>query len=86
VSVLQSDCEKPVWNGGVLRSPRRMRHAAGESVKIRPPHSPGFSASPARSQSGPSDVLRMIRSPYSYNLSFLKKEEVMMVVSRSSTA
>jgi len=73
-----------VWNPWVLRSRRRTCHAGVEDVKIQSSHSPGFSASPGRCQSGPSDVLRMIRSPYSYNLSFLKKT-VMIVASRSST-
>ena len=84
MSVLQPACEKAVWNPWVLRSRRRICHAGVEDVKIWPSHSPGFSASPGRCQSGPSDVLRMIRSPYSYNLSFLKKT-VMIVASRSST-
>jgi len=84
VSVLQPACGKAVWNPWVLRSRRRTWHAGVEDVKIRPAHSPGFSAPPGRFQSGPSDVLRMIRSPYSYNLSSLKKT-VMIVASRSST-
>ena len=84
MSVLQPACGKPVWNPWVLRSRRRTCHAGVEDVKIQSSHSPGFSASPGRCQSGPSDVLRMIRSPYSYNLSSLKKT-VMIVASRSST-
>ena len=84
MSVLQPACGKPVWNPWVLRSRRRTCHAGVEDVKIQSSHSPGFSASPGRCQSGPSDVLRMIRSPYSYNLSFLKKT-VIIVASRSST-
>lgn len=56
-----------------------------ETVEIRASHSPGFSASQARSWSGPSEVLRMIRSPYSYNLSFFKKTE-MIVALRSFPA
>jgi hypothetical protein len=85
VSVLQRDCGKAVWNSDVLRRPPRMRGTGVKDVNIRPHHSPCFSASQRRSQSGPSDVLRMIRTPYSYNLSFLKKE-LMMVVPRSSPA
>ncbi len=85
MKVLQPDCGKAVWNRGVLRSPRRTCRTGGEDVNIRPPHSPGFSARERRSRSGPSDVLRMIGSPYSYNLSFLKKE-VMMVAPRNSSA
>ena len=84
MSVLQPACGKAVWNPCVLRRRRHIGHPGVEDVKIRPSHSPGFSASPHRCQSGPSDVLRMIRSPYSYNLSFLKKT-VMIVASRSST-
>jgi hypothetical protein len=44
-----------------------------KDVEIRSHPSPGFSTPPRRSQTGPSEVLRMIRSPYSYNLSFLKR-------------
>jgi len=85
VKVLQPGCGKPVWNRGVLRSPCHLCRTGGEDVHIRPQHSPRFSARERRSRSGPSDVLRMIRSPYSYNLSFLKKK-VVMVAPRSSSA
>jgi hypothetical protein len=85
VSVLQPACGNPVRNRRVLRRPGDVRHAGVEDVKIRPSQSPAFSASPARSQSGPSEVLRMIRTPYSYNLLFFKNT-VMMVAPRSSTA
>jgi hypothetical protein len=51
-----------------------MGHRSVETVEITASHSPGFSASQARSRSGPSEVLRMIRSPYSYNLSFLRRQ------------
>jgi hypothetical protein len=84
VSVLQPVCGKAVWNPRVLRSRRLTSHDGVKDVKIRPFHSPGFSAPPGRFQSGPSEVLRMIRSPYSYNLSFLKKT-VMIAAPRSST-
>jgi hypothetical protein len=85
VSVLQRACGNPVWNRGVLRSFGAPCHGRVQTVEIRPSHSPAFSAPRGRSQSGPSEVLRMIRTPYSYNLLFLKKT-VMMVAPRSSTA
>lgn len=72
-------------NSLVLRRPAGKRHTNVETVEIMASHSPGFSASQARSWSGPSEVLRMIRSPYSYNLSFLKKT-VIVVALRSSPA
>jgi hypothetical protein len=74
-----------VRNAPVLRSSAAGCHTAVDTVEISPSHSPAFSASRGRSWNGPSEVLRMIRSPYSYNLLFLKKK-VMMVAPRSSTA
>ena len=73
-----------MWNRGVLRSRRQARHTGVKDVNTRSLNSPGFSASQRGSRSGPSEVLRMIRSPYSYNLLFLKKT-VMMAAPRSST-
>ena len=72
-------------NPRVLRRSGATRRVSVNSVEISPSHSPAFSASPGRSWSGPSEVLRMIRSPYSYNLLFLKKT-VMMVAPRSFPA
>ena len=83
MSVLQPACGNPVWNRGVLRSRGQAHHEGVEDVNIRTPHSPAFSAPQRGFGSGPSEVLRMIRSPYSYNLLFLKKT-VMMVAPRSS--
>jgi hypothetical protein len=60
-----------------------MCHAGVNDVEISVRHYPAFFPSQARSWSGPSEVLRMIRCPYSYNLSFFKKT-VMIVAPRSS--
>ena len=84
MSVLQPACGERVRNAAVLRRNRIQCRDGVDDVEIRPRHSPAFSAQRRRSWSGPSEVLRMIRSPYSYNLSFLKKT-VMIVASRSST-
>jgi hypothetical protein len=85
MSVLHPTCGEPVRNPPALRRDRRTCVAAVKHVEIPAPASLRFSTPPGRSQTGPSEVLRMIRSPYSYNLSFLKNS-VMFVAPRSSPA
>ena len=68
MSVLQPACGNPVRNPAGLRRTSRPRAGTVEGVQSLPEHSPGFSTPRPRSWSGPSEVLRMIRSPYSYNL------------------
>jgi hypothetical protein len=73
MSVLQPACGKPVRNPWHLRTDPRTSPETVEGVETRPSHSPCFSTLSRGSLTGPSEVLRMIRSPYSYNLSFLKR-------------
>jgi HD-like signal output (HDOD) protein len=74
-----------VRNWQVLRRTGNASGISGEDVENQARQCPVFSARLRRSWSGPSEVLRMIRSPYSYNLSFLKKT-VMIVAPRSLPA
>ena len=85
MKVLQPTCGEPVRNPGTLRRVRHTCVAAVEHVEIPARPSLRFSTPCRRSQTRPSEVLRMIRSPYSYNLSFLKNS-VMFVAPRSSPA
>jgi hypothetical protein len=71
VTVLHPACGKPVRNPWHLRTDTGTCVEAVKDVEIRSHLSPGFSTPPRRSQTGPSEVLRMIPSPYSYNLSLL---------------
>lgn len=73
MSVLQPACGKPVRNPWHLRTDPGTCAGTVEDVETRLSQSPCFSTLPRGSQTGPSEVLRMIRSPYSYNLSFLKR-------------
>jgi len=73
VSVLQPACGKAVRNPWHLRTDPGTCVGPVEDVETLPSHSPCFSTPSRGSQTGPSEVLRMIRSPYSYNLSFLKR-------------
>jgi hypothetical protein len=73
MTVLQPACGEPVRNPPALRRARRTCNGGVEHVEISVRPSLRFSTPHRRSQTGPSEVLRMIRSPYSYNLSFLKK-------------
>jgi hypothetical protein len=85
VTVLHPACGKPVRNRWHLRTDAGICLAPVKDVEIRSHPSPGFSTPQRRFQTGPSEVLRMIRSPYSYNLSLLKTS-VMIVAPRSTHA
>ena len=85
MSVLHPACGDPVRNAAVLRRVRRTCFAGVKHVEIPGHPSTQFSTPRRRSQTDPSEVLRMIRSPYSYNLSFLKNS-VMFVAPRSLPA
>ena len=85
MNVLHPACGEPVRNPAVLRRARRTCVAGVKHVEIHACPSTHFSTPHYRSQTGPSEVLRMIRSPYSYNLSFLKNS-VMFVAPRSFPA
>ena len=70
MSVLQSACGKPVRNPLRLRTDHDACVRPVEDVETPSHPSPCFSTPLRGFQTGPSEVLRMIRSPYSYNLSF----------------
>ena len=85
MNVLHPTCGEPVRNPGALRKESTTCIAGVKHVEIPARPSLRFSTPHGRSQTGPSEVLRMIRSPYSYNLSFLTNS-VMFVAPRSSPA